>query len=81
MTNEEYFKALEERLDKYSIEETIERLQKNKEKSITLQKWMDVQNDEFEKLCPLLQLEDPEGWDEAVVWAQKYLKDFKSCGE
>lgn len=32
---------------------------------------------EFEKLCHQLQLEDPEGWDEAVAWAQEYLKDFK----
>lgn len=81
MTNEEYFKALEERLDQYTIEETIERLEKNKEKSITLQKWMNHQDDEFEKLCHMLQLEDPEGWDEAVAWAQEYLKDFKICGE
>lgn len=41
MTNEEYLKAVEERLDKYSIEETIERLQKNKEKSITLKEWLE----------------------------------------
>lgn len=35
------------------------------------------ENLEFEKLCHQLQLEDPEGWDEAVAWAQEYLKDFK----
>lgn len=52
-------------------EEVIERLRKNKEKSITLQEWLDsysVKNNKNQI--------SPEEWEEAVAWVQS-LKNHK----